>query len=315
MLSVTLRQLEYACAVARHGGMTAAAEALHVSQPALSVALGQLETQLGQALFLRRPGGRMVPSPFGRGWIDAAQGQLDAFARLMTGGLNTATPTRLAVFEDLAPFVLAPLLRRLPDTVPAMMVAPSVMSFEALTEGLRQGHTDLALTWDLGLDTGMIRHVLAHVAPHAVLAPDHPLAHQSTVRLADLAPYPLILTDQGLSVGHIWTLFTRAGLSPTISHRTATLDLMRSFAANGLGIGVSYSHPASPISHDGRPLITRPLRDAGKEPIVLVHARGNPVSDVAQGLAQLIKHLLPFAPHIDSIAQNQAGESNERPQL
>ena len=40
MLSLTLRQIEYATATARHGGMTAAAAALHVSQPALSVALG-----------------------------------------------------------------------------------------------------------------------------------------------------------------------------------------------------------------------------------------------------------------------------------
>ena len=52
MLSTTLRQLDYACAIARHGGLTAAAEALHVSQPALSVALAQIERQLGQQLFL-----------------------------------------------------------------------------------------------------------------------------------------------------------------------------------------------------------------------------------------------------------------------
>ncbi|MCX8510044.1 MAG: LysR family transcriptional regulator, partial [Rhodobacteraceae bacterium] len=57
MLSITLRQLEYAVAVGRAESVTLAAEALHVSQPALSVALAQLEAQLGQPLFLRRPGG------------------------------------------------------------------------------------------------------------------------------------------------------------------------------------------------------------------------------------------------------------------
>lgn len=51
MLSFTLRQLEYATAVARNGGMTAAAQALNVSQPALSAALAQLETLLGKPLF------------------------------------------------------------------------------------------------------------------------------------------------------------------------------------------------------------------------------------------------------------------------
>ena len=57
MLSLTLRQIDYATAVARHGGITRAAEALHVSQPALSVALGQVEAAVGQPLFLRRAGG------------------------------------------------------------------------------------------------------------------------------------------------------------------------------------------------------------------------------------------------------------------
>lgn len=315
MLSVSLRQLEYACAVARHGGMTAAAEALHVSQPALSVAIGQLESQLGTALFLRRPGGRMVPSPFGRGWLDAAQLQIDAMARLMSGGFVPSAPTRLACFEDLAPSLLAPILRHLSETTPKITVEPQVMSFEALTENLRQGHIDIALTWDLGLDTGMVRHVLAHVTPHAVLSADHPLAGRTALRLTDLAPYPLILTDQGLSIGHMRALFSQAGLTPTISHRTATLELMRSFAANGLGVGISYSRPASTISHDGRQLTTVPIMDAGAEPIVLVHARGTPFEDVVQSLALIIRQLLPFGSRSDSIHQNQTGESDERPQL
>ena len=80
MLSLTLRQLEYATAVGRHGGVTAAAEALHVSQPALSVSLAQLEALLGRPLFLRRAGGRLTPTAFGRGWLDEAEAQLAALA-------------------------------------------------------------------------------------------------------------------------------------------------------------------------------------------------------------------------------------------
>lgn len=54
-----------------------------------------------------------------------------------------------------------------------------------------------------------------------------------------------------------------------IAHRVATLDLMRSFAANGLGVGISYTQPAPRISHDGKPLILRALTDAGTEAVVL----------------------------------------------
>ena len=85
MLSITLRQLEYATAVARTESVSLAAEVLHVSQPALSVALSQLEAHLGQPLFLRRPGGPMRPTSFGRGFLESAERILADLTRLTEG--------------------------------------------------------------------------------------------------------------------------------------------------------------------------------------------------------------------------------------
>ncbi len=297
MLSVTLRQLEYATAVATHGGVTAAAAVLHVSQPALSVALAQLETVLGKPLFLRR-GGRMVPTSFGTAWLEQAAAQLAALDRLMQGEDNMRSPVRLAVFEDLAPGLLAPLLASTVAELPDLVVEPSVIGFEALALALHRGQIDLAVTWDLGLPADLPREVLARIAPHAVLAADHPLAGQGALTLADLAPEPLVLTDQGLSLGHMRALFSSRGMTARIAHRTATLELMRSFAANGLGVGLSYTAPAPALSHDGRPLVTRPISDAGDEAIVLVRPAGSILSSAAMRLATALPELLfrPTAP-------------------
>jgi DNA-binding transcriptional LysR family regulator len=296
MLSLTLRQLEYAVAVARHGGVTAAAQALHVSQPALSVALAQLETLLGRALFLRRPGGRLTPSGFGRGWLEAAEAQVLALTRLTQAGAGLAPVVRFAVFEDLAPTALAPLLTYAARHAPNLILLPQVMGFEALAEALRAGQVDLALTWDLGLQTDMARQVLARIPPHAVLAAGHALAGRPTISLQDLAEQPLILADQGLSLGHMRALFAARGLTPQIRHRTASLELMRSYAANGLGVGLSYTNPAARHSHDGKPLVTRPLSDAGAEPIVLAHLAQNPLSEGAATLAELVPLALSYPP-------------------
>ncbi|MBC2835560.1 LysR family transcriptional regulator [Paragemmobacter straminiformis] len=303
MINGTLRQIEYACAVGRFGGVTAAAEALHVSQPALSVALGQLEAALGQPLFQRRAGGRVVPTAFGRGWLAEAQAQLGAMERLMAGAVVQA-PVRLACFEDLAPALLARVLRGLEGT--GIAVEPAVLGFEAITEGLRLGRIDLALTWDLGLGTEVARQVLTRVVPHAVLAIDHPLLRRRrSVTLAELAEVPLILTDQGLSVGHIRGLFSQAGLSPRIAHRTASLELMRSFAANGLGVGISYARPLARHSHDGQRVMTLPISDAGSEPVVLAHHAGHPPTGAAHRLVELLPALLPFGREADSMAASE----------
>ncbi|MCX8507658.1 MAG: LysR substrate-binding domain-containing protein, partial [Rhodobacteraceae bacterium] len=201
----------------------------------------------------------------------------------------------LACFEDLAPLILAPLLARAGRDCPDIAITPLVAGFEALADHLARGRADLAITYDLGLDGGMARRELARLHPHAVLPPGHPLARQKTLTLADLAPEPLILADQGLSIGHMRALFTRAGLVPQIARRVASLELMRSFAANGLGVGISYSRPRSKQSYDGQPLLTRPITDAGPgEPVVLVHNRANPLSASALQLAEVIAGLASF---------------------
>ena len=73
------------------------------------------------------------------------------------------------------------------------------------------------------------------------------------------------------------------------------MDLMRSYAANGLGIGLSYTNPAARLSPDGKPLVTRPIHDAGTEPLILAHLAQNPPSAAAQQLSALIPQALPAA--------------------
>ena len=284
MLSMTLRQLEYAVAIGQHGGLTAAALALNVSQPALSVALAQLEQQLGQPLFLRRPGGPMLPTGFGADWLEEATRQLASLSALMTGPRHA--PLRLAVFEDLAPALLAPLLAHAAENGLNLQASP--MGFADLGQALKAGTVDAAVSWGLGLPGGLARQDLARIGPQALLAQGHPLAAKSALSLADLSGVPLVVTDQDLSIAHLQVLFHTAGLACHIAHRCATLDLMRSFAANGLGVGLSYTQPAPRISHDGKPLLLRPVPDAGTEPVVLARPAASPAP---QGLAQIARFL------------------------
>lgn len=299
MLSLTLRQLEYAVAIGRQGGLTAAAEALHVSQPALSVALAQLEHHLGQPLFLRRPGGPMVPTGFGADWLAKAARHLASLSDLMTGPRQT--PLRLAVFEDLAPALLAPLLGHAARQGKALDARP--MGFAALAEALKSGAVDAAVSWALGLPPGLDLHPLVKIAPHAVLAADHPLASCDSLSLQDLSNQPLVLTDQDLSIAHLQVLFHNARAGCHIAYRVATLDLMRSFAANGLGIGISYTQPAPRISHDGKPLILRQITDAGTEAVVMARPKSaanlTALTDVTADLTAYLTTLLTPAARPD----------------
>jgi DNA-binding transcriptional LysR family regulator len=56
MLSISLKQYSYLVGAADHGNLTVAAAALHISQPAISVAIAAMEAHFGQLILLRRQG-------------------------------------------------------------------------------------------------------------------------------------------------------------------------------------------------------------------------------------------------------------------
>ncbi len=73
---MTLNELRYIVAVARERHFGRAAEACHISQPTLSVAVRKLEEDLGVALFERNPG-EVTVTPIGRRIVEQAQRVLE----------------------------------------------------------------------------------------------------------------------------------------------------------------------------------------------------------------------------------------------
>ncbi len=295
MLSLTARQLEYVVAVAKFQGVSAAAVAINISQPSISVAIAQVERQLGKALFSRNKGNRLIPTAFGRNFIVDARRLLADFEQLTKqGGLRAiqSGPVFIGCYVDLAPMLLAPILKRLGHDFPDILTSIKVGEFEALGEDISTSRTDFAISYDLGFDDRFDRKPIAALFPHALVGETHRLARRKSVSLAELAKEPLVLADQGLSVRHVQQLFLRRGLVPKITHRVPSLELMRSFAANNMGVGISYTRPRTHKSYDGRTIrVLNISTKTGAEPIVLVSSTSNPPSRAAQMVMTCISEM------------------------
>ena len=292
MLYLTLRHYEYIAAVAKYGSLSAAADALHVSQPALSTALSRIEEHLDQSLFLRRRGAPLVLTPQGRDFAARAQALLEQATSLENPKSAQSGTQRISLgcFVDLAPFLLAPALQILRTALPTVQFDYSADRFDPLITALSKSEIDLAISYDLGLDGSYTRHELGRITPHALVAPNHQIARQPSVTLSVLASYPLVLSQEGLSVQHMLSLFKSRRLTTTVAHRAASLELLRSLAANGQGVGISYSLPPGKFSYDGKPLCAVPVSDPETaEPIVLIsHAPapdGSPLATTLNALA------------------------------
>lgn len=148
MKNVTLRQLRYFEALARHGHFGRAAESLAISQPALSVQIRDLETSLGAALFER--GARSVRlTGLGEemvsrvGPILRAVEELGDLARARGEGLTGVL--RLGVIPTVAPYLLPRLLHRLRNAHPGLDLRVRETMTPRLLSALQEGQLDAAV--------------------------------------------------------------------------------------------------------------------------------------------------------------------------
>ena len=153
-MPVTLRQLRYFQAVVEHGSFSRAAESVHVSQPALSNQIRELEATLGAPLFERESRGLSL-TVLGRQAHEQTLRILDEVLVLETLAKRFgAGPFRIAVglVSNLAPYLLAGLLDRLRASASRVELDVLEARSKDLVDGLLGGRLDAAiLSLPLGL--------------------------------------------------------------------------------------------------------------------------------------------------------------------
>lgn len=199
MKNATLRQLKVFETVARHLSFSRAAEELHLTQPAVSTQVRQLEhhvglplfEQLGKKIYLTPAGTEMLH--YSRSIIQQFREAEDAMAQLsgIAGGrLNIAV---ISAGDYFFPRVIAEFMRR----HPGVTLNLAVHNREELLHQLAGNLTDLAVMVrpPAGMDT-----VNDSFAPHPyviVAAPDHPLVGKRNVPLSALADEAFICREKG----------------------------------------------------------------------------------------------------------------------
>jgi DNA-binding transcriptional LysR family regulator len=205
MQAPELRLVRYWVAVAEEGNITRAAERLHVSQPALSSAVKQLEAQLGVALLDRSdrvlrvtPAGELLLSE-GRALLREADRVFDAVRardRSVVGRLRIGmTPTAR---YGLGPSLLAACAER----AAGVMLYPQEDASGALLRDVRSGRLDLAVVFCAPpVVDGVVLEPLLMEPAVVHLRSDHPLASRSSVALEELSGETFLVAESAESGG------------------------------------------------------------------------------------------------------------------
>ena len=288
------RLLTYVDAVARHGSIRKAADALNMASSALNRQILDLEADLGSALFERLPRGVRLTAAgevfiaYARQAISelkVVESKVEQLRGLVRGRVSIAAvelvagellPSAITRFQSAHPYVRFNVRIGVPEELAAALIADQV---------------DLILTHHPPPRKHTTIVTAAEQALCAVMARDHPLADRRELRLRDCLPYPMALGEA--------TLAGRALIEQALSQASFDLDprlvsnsveTMIAFAFMNRGVCFQFRKPGQTLM-PSRDMIALPLADPplSQAKLILATRRGRVLPTAAATFVELLR--------------------------
>ncbi|MDX8401056.1 MAG: LysR substrate-binding domain-containing protein, partial [Mariprofundaceae bacterium] len=245
LVHLTLKQLRILDAVASQQSYTRAARQLHMTQPAVSMQIKQLEEQAGMPLF-DRIGREVRITDAGRELlhhariiqrqIEEAQAAMEELRGLKRGRLHLTMASTANYF---APRLLAAFCKRYPD----VRISLDVANREGLLDALRDGSSDLVIMGQPPAGMAVeaerfLENPLVIIAP-----PTHPLAGQRDVPLRRIARETFIIRETGSGTrAAVERFLARYNLQRPHTIEMNSSEAIKQAVQAGLGLGVVSEH-------------------------------------------------------------------------
>ncbi|MES0808807.1 LysR family transcriptional regulator [Roseibium sp. SCPC15] len=297
MNRITVRQCEYFQAIAKNGGITAAAKSIGISQPAIAQAITKLEETTGLILFVRHHARGMELTPQGVEFLKYADELVACATRAseIAGQIasNRAGKIKLGCFQSIAPFFLAQLVCGYRKEEPGVTLEVSELLHSELETAIHRKDVDLAVMYDLGLDPAKIAwQELAAVKPYLIVPQSHRLAEKKVASIKELESEDYILFDAPGSRDYFFRIFAHYGIGPKVAFRSTSIESVRCSVAKGLGVSILAMRPASNQTYGGNSVVPiEILEDLPETPIIMAYRRDREMDDLSEKFIEFCKEV------------------------
>jgi DNA-binding transcriptional LysR family regulator len=242
---MAMRRLQVFHAVAKHLSFTKAADALFMTQPAVTFQVKQLEEYLNVRLFDRSQG-RITLTPAGALALEYAErilalsAELDTRMKELAG--QAAGPLAIGASMTIGEYVLPQLIGQFKARFPAVMPTLFVGNSEAVQERVAERSLDLGFIEGDSHLPSLASEVCCEDELQVVCAPSHPLARQPFVLPAMLTQHAYLTREAGSGTRAVIDHYLeKAGIAPEAMNIVVELgspEALKGLAATGLGFAI-----------------------------------------------------------------------------
>ncbi|MBL8446080.1 MAG: HTH-type transcriptional regulator CysB [Zoogloeaceae bacterium] len=252
---MNLQQIRYVVEVSRHGmNVSEAAEALFTSQPGVSKQIRLLEEELGVDIFLRH-GKRLV------GLTDPGKQVLAIAERMLRDQTNLRLVGEefrhedegvlsIATTHTQARYALPPVIQRFMRAYPRVRLNLHQGSPTQVCEYVLSGEADIAIATEAIAENENLVMLPCYQWNRRVIAPkDHPILKAQPLTLEEIARWPLITYDFAFTGrNQINKACLGRGLKPNVVLTAIDSDVIKTYVALGLGVGILASMAFDPTA-------------------------------------------------------------------
>ncbi len=287
---MNLRHMEVFRAVMLTGGVSGAAELLHVSQPAVSKLLAHAARQAGLTLF-ERVKGRLVPTPEAQALYAEVEALWRGVERVRDVSQALARPEagtlRLGISASMAPWLAPRAVALLYERFPRLKVRMEILVAPIMVDALLDHSIDLGLGLLPNPHPNLVAARSYRTALACVMREDHVLAQKATVRPADLKGHRVIGASPSTPYGQA---LRRAYGKTAEALNLDELEVRSSTAACWFaqaGAGVAVVDRSAVAGHSFAGLAVRPFASAERLEVAVLRNRHRPLSVVQRAFCEV----------------------------
>lgn len=293
----TLRQLQYACAVAEHLSFRRAAQACRVAQPSLSAQIAELEGALEVQLF-ERDRRRVLVTSRGRVLLDRARALLIQADDLGEAAKRLGDPfdgtLRVGVIPTIAPYLVPAATAGIRQRFPKLTIEWIEEKTEPLVAQLASGDVDAAVV-ALEAELGEVDHEVIASDPFLLVArPDDPLMQKhSPVSLKELRAASILLLDEGHCMRQQALEFCSSVRARELEFRATSLSTLVQLVVQGAGVTLLPSLALETEALRAELGIREIAPPAPNRTIAMVWRKGSALASSLSAVAALIRENYP----------------------